>query len=151
MVSPWIGALGAFIAGSNTVSNMMFSYFQWSTAMEVWHNVDVAAQVVAAQAIGGAAGNMISVHNVVAACAVVGMMDKEGAVIQKTLVAMVYYVVQGGLISMAMVVSPVWWVGAIIWPVAFLGFWQKALANIVLINHAKSILDNGRKRLKCLW
>lgn len=83
MVSPWIGALGAFIAGSNTVSNMMFSYFQWSTAMEVWHNVDVAAQVVAAQAIGGAAGNMISVHNVVAACAVVGMMDKEGAVIQK--------------------------------------------------------------------
>lgn len=126
MVSPWIGALGAFIAGSNTVSNMMFSYFQWSTAMEVWHNVDVAAQVVAAQAIGGAAGNMISVHNVVAACAVVGMMDKEGAVIQKTLVAMVYYVVQGGLISMAMVVSPVWWVGAIIWPVAFFGFLAKS-------------------------
>src|SRR5690625_3717007 len=33
-ISPWVGALGAFIAGSNTVSNMMFSYFQFSTRSE---------------------------------------------------------------------------------------------------------------------
>src|SRR5699024_11815389 len=78
LVSPWIGAMGAFIAGSNTISNMMFSYFQWSTASQIGLSTDLAAQVVALQAIGGAAGNMISVHNVVAACAVVGLVNKEG-------------------------------------------------------------------------
>ena len=65
---------------------MMFSYFQWSTASQIGLNTDLAAQVVALQAIGGAAGNMISVHNVVAACAVVGLVNKEGYVIRKTLV-----------------------------------------------------------------
>ena len=33
--APWIGALGAFVAGSNTVSNLMFSLFQFSTAEQI--------------------------------------------------------------------------------------------------------------------
>lgn len=121
LVSPWIGAMGAFIAGSNTVSNMMFSYFQWSTASQIGLGSDLAAQVVALQAIGGAAGNMISVHNVVAACAVVGLINKEGYVIRKTLVAMIYYVVQAGFLGMAVIFgSIVWWTLAIAWPLSFL-------------------------------
>ncbi|UCF38462.1 MAG: L-lactate permease, partial [Acidobacteriota bacterium] len=64
--APWIGAFGAFIAGSNTVSNLMFSLFQFSTAQQVGA---IPSTVVAAQAVGGAAGNMITVHNVVAASA----------------------------------------------------------------------------------
>ncbi|MEK6219297.1 MAG: L-lactate permease [Psychrobacter cryohalolentis] len=122
LVSPWIGALGAFIAGSNTVSNMMFAYFQWSTASQIGLDVNLAAQVVALQAVGGAAGNMIAVHNVVAACAVVGLMDKEGYVIRKTLVAMAYYVIQAGLIGMGIIFGQMWWwILAIIWPIAFFG------------------------------
>ncbi len=122
LVSPWIGALGAFIAGSNTVSNMMFAYFQWSTASQIGLDVNLAAQVVALQAVGGAAGNMIAVHNVVAACAVVGLMDKEGYVIRKTLVAMTYYVIQAGLIGMGIIFGQMWWwILAIIWPIAFFG------------------------------
>ncbi|MDO5651667.1 MAG: L-lactate permease [Moraxella sp.] len=121
LVSPWIGALGAFMAGSNTVSNMMFAHFQWSAAAQIGMGASQAATVVALQAVGGAAGNMISVHNVVAACAVVGLMNKEGYVIRKTLVAMTYYVVQAGLIGMALLSSPMWWLGAIVWPVVFLG------------------------------
>lgn len=117
LVAPWIGALGAFIAGSNTVSNMMFSHFQWSTAMQIGLDGMEATKVVALQAVGGAAGNMISVHNVVAACAVVGMINKEGLIIRKTLVAMTYYVIQAGLIGMAIIFNPVWWIGAIVWPV----------------------------------
>lgn len=120
LVSPWIGALGAFIAGSNTVSNMMFAYFQWSTASQIGLDANLAAQVVALQAVGGAAGNMIAVHNVVAACAVVGLMDKEGYVIRKTLVAMTYYVIQAGLIGMGIIFGQMWWwILAIIWPIAF--------------------------------
>ncbi|MEK6200785.1 MAG: L-lactate permease, partial [Psychrobacter sp.] len=120
LVSPWIGAMGAFIAGSNTVSNMMFSYFQWSTASQIGLDSNLAAQVVALQAVGGAAGNMIAVHNVVAACAVVGLMDKEGYVIRKTLVAMTYYVIQAGFIGMAIIFGQLWWWAlAVIWPIAF--------------------------------
>src|SRR5690625_8052771 len=76
-ISPWVGSLGAFIAGSNTVSNMMFSYFQFSTAQHLAFTPDQSAIIVALQAVGGAAGNMICVHNVVAACAVVGIDRKS--------------------------------------------------------------------------
>ncbi len=121
LISPWIGALGAFIAGSNTISNMMFSHFQWSTATQIGLDGMGASKVVALQAIGGAAGNMISVHNVVAACAVVGMVNREGLIIRKTLIAMTYYIIQGGLIGMAIIMSTSWWIGAIIWPIVFFG------------------------------
>ncbi|MYF76683.1 MAG: L-lactate permease, partial [Acidobacteria bacterium] len=74
--APFIGGLGAFVAGSNTVSNMMFSLFQFGVGERL--AVD-PGWVVALQAVGGAAGNMICVHNVVAASAVVGLLGKEGA------------------------------------------------------------------------
>ncbi|WP_257154225.1 L-lactate permease [Paracoccus pantotrophus] len=35
MFAPLIRAMGAFVAGSNTVSNMMFSLFQFSTAEQI--------------------------------------------------------------------------------------------------------------------
>ena len=121
LVAPWIGALGAFIAGSNTVSNMMFAHFQFSTATQIGLDATGASKVVALQAVGGAAGNMISVHNVVAACAVVGMVNKEGLIIRKTLIAMTYYAIQAGLIGMAIVFNPMFWLGAVIWPILFFG------------------------------
>ena len=64
---------------------------------------------------------MISVHNVVAACAVVGMVNREGLIIRKTLIAMTYYCVQAGLIGMAIIFNPVWWAAAVIWPIVVLG------------------------------
>ena len=94
--SPWIGALGAFAAGSNTISNLMFSLFQFATAQEI--HVD-PAMVVAAQAVGGAAGNMITVHNVVAASATVGLLGREGALIRMTLIPMVYYCLMAGSLA----------------------------------------------------
>ncbi|MBU8905521.1 L-lactate permease [Desertibacillus haloalkaliphilus] len=92
-VAPAIGALGAFVAGSNTISNMMFSLFQFGVA----ENIGVAgATVVALQAVGGAAGNMICVHNVVAASAAAGLVGKEGNLIRKTLIPTTYYVFFAG-------------------------------------------------------
>ena len=85
-----IGALGAFIAGSNTFSNMMFSLFQFATAIKTGV---VPGIIVSLQAVGGAAGNMICVHNVVAASAVVGLLGKEGHLIRKTLIPMIYYLI----------------------------------------------------------
>ena len=97
MVSATIGALGAFIAGSNTVSNMMFSQFQFEAAMSL-HISPVV--VIAAQAVGAAAGNMIAIHNVVAASATVGLLGQEGATLRKTILPTMYYVVFTGIIAM---------------------------------------------------
>lgn len=119
--APTIGSLGAFIAGSNTVSNMMFAYFQWSTAGQIGLDMAMASKVVALQAIGGAAGNMIAVHNVVAASAVVGLIGKEGSIIRITLISLSYYIIQGGLLGMAVIYSsPIFWGLAILWPIAFI-------------------------------
>jgi len=94
--APWIGALGAFIAGSNTVSNLTFSLFQFATAQNIGAIPEV---VVAAQAVGGAAGNMITVHNIVAAAATVGLMGKEGLLIRMTIFPMTYYCLLTGALA----------------------------------------------------
>jgi lactate permease len=102
LFAPFIGGFGAFVAGSNTVSNMMFSLFQFGVGTRI--GVD-PLWVVALQAVGGAAGNVICVHNVVAASAVVGLVGQEGAVIRKTLIVFCYYALMAGCLGYAIV----WW------------------------------------------
>ena len=102
LFAPLIGGLGAFVAGSNTVSNMMFSLFQFGVAQRI--GVD-PTWVVALQAVGGAAGNVICVHNVVAASAVVGLTGREGAVIRKTLAPFAYYAFLPGALGYSIVWS----------------------------------------------
>ena len=121
--SPIIGALGAFIAGSNTVSNMMFSLFQFATAETIGLDANGAALVVALQAVGGAAGNMICVHNVVAASATVGLIGREGDLIRKALIPMTYYVLAAGALGMAIIyASMLWYVAWIAIAVLFIVF-----------------------------
>ena len=98
--APFIGGIGAAVAGSNTVSNMMFSLFQFDMGQRI--AVD-PTWIVALQAVGGAAGNMICVHNVVAASAVVGLLGKEGAVIRMTVLPFVYYALLPGAAGYAIV------------------------------------------------
>jgi lactate permease len=94
IVSPFIGALGAFVAGSNTVSNMMFAQFQFNTGLGI--GAASPETVAALQAVGGAAGNMVAVHNVVAAAATVGLLGREGDLIRKTILPMTYYCLAAG-------------------------------------------------------
>ncbi|MGD8231946.1 L-lactate permease [Vibrio sp. TRT 1302] len=96
-LSATVGALGAFIAGSNTVSNMMFSQFQFEVAQTLTIS---SAVVVALQAVGAAAGNMIAIHNVVAASATVGLLGREGATLRKTILPTIYYLVVTGIIGL---------------------------------------------------
>ncbi len=96
MVATFVGALGAFAAGSNTISNIMFAEFQFATA----EGIGVAtAPVVAAQAVGGAAGNMLTVHNVVAAAATVGLVGREGDLMRKVAIPCLYYLFAAGVMS----------------------------------------------------
>ncbi|MCS7469463.1 L-lactate permease [Stieleria sp. ICT_E10.1] len=96
LLSPLVGGLGAFVAGSNTISNMMFSLFQFQVGQNIGAD---PIWIVALQAVGGAAGNTICVHNVVAACAVVGLVGREGDIIRITAMVFLYYVVVAGIIG----------------------------------------------------
>ncbi|MBA4502619.1 L-lactate permease [Marinobacterium marinum] len=97
LFAPMTGALGAFLAGSNTVSNMMFSQFQFGVASNLGLST---ALVVAGQAVGAAAGNMIAIHNVVAASATVGLLGREGATLRRTIWPTLYYVLLSGIITL---------------------------------------------------
>ncbi len=95
--APMTGALGAFIAGSNTVSNLMFSAFQYGVAERLAMST---VMIVALQAVGAAAGNMIAIHNVVAASATVGLLGKEGATLRKTILPTIYYLLVIGILGL---------------------------------------------------
>ena len=95
--APSVGALGAFIAGSNTVSNLMMAQFQFDTAQLIGVS---GAMLVAAQAVGAAAGNMIAIHNVVAASATVGLLGREGQVLRMTILPTIYYLIMAGLLTL---------------------------------------------------
>ncbi len=95
--APSVGALGAFIAGSNTVSNLMFSLFQFGVAERLLMSPTI---IVALQAVGAAAGNMIAIHNIVAASATVGLLGQEGNVLRKTIIPTLYYVIFVGIMGL---------------------------------------------------
>lgn len=94
--APVVGALGAFIAGSNTVSNLMLAQFQFDAAQLIGVS---SALLVAVQAVGAAAGNMIAIHNVVAASATVGLLGREGEIIRMTIIPTLYYLTVTGMIA----------------------------------------------------
>ncbi|MCA9036152.1 MAG: L-lactate permease [Planctomycetaceae bacterium] len=96
LFSPFIGGFGAAVAGSNTVSNMMLSLFQFDVGLRLQFD---PLWIVALQAVGGAAGNTICVHNVVAASAVGGLSGQEGTIIRRTLPLFIYYAGVVGVIG----------------------------------------------------
>ncbi|MGD8498436.1 MAG: L-lactate permease [Chromatiales bacterium] len=97
LFAPAVGGLGAFIAGSNTVSNLMLSDFQYNVAGALGLST---AMMVSLQAVGAAAGNMIAIHNVVAASATVGLLGREGVTLRKTILPTLYYFILAGILGL---------------------------------------------------
>lgn len=95
-MASFVGGLGAFITGSNTVSDMLFGMFQWDISGQLGLSRTV---IVAAQAVGGAMGNMICIHNIVAVCTVVGLLNREGDILRKTFWPFVLYGIVVGIIA----------------------------------------------------
>lgn len=87
--APLLGALGAFIAGSVTVSNLTLAAVQEGIAVTAHLPVVL---IVALQTLGAVAGNAIAIHNVVAVCAVTGLSGHEGSVIRRVLPIALLYV-----------------------------------------------------------
>nr|WP_283102309.1 L-lactate permease [Haloplanus sp. XH21] len=96
-VAALIGALGAAMAGSNTVSNITFGGFQFEAAQQLGLPTQI---IVGAQAVGGAIGNLVAVHNIVAAVATVGLVGSEGRVMRYNLIPLLYYSIAVGVLAM---------------------------------------------------
>jgi lactate permease len=86
--APFIGAFGALITGSNTVSNMLFGILQYSVAdrLNISHII-----ILSLQNVGGAFGVLICVFKIIAASATVGLDGKEGLLIRRTAIPMIIY------------------------------------------------------------
>ncbi|NJK89237.1 MAG: L-lactate permease [Myxococcales bacterium] len=98
LAAPWVGALGSFIAGSATFSNMLFALLQLELATDLGYS---PVSILALQTIGAAAGNMTCIHNVVAACAIAGILGSEGTVIRRTAIPMTLYLILAGFLGAA--------------------------------------------------
>jgi lactate permease len=98
--APFVGALGTFVTGSATASNILFTDFQEAAAKEL--NLP-PAPLLGAQGFGAAVGNIICPHNIIAGGATVGLKGQEGQVLLRTLPACLIYAIAGGLVALFLV------------------------------------------------
>jgi lactate permease len=95
--APFVGALGTFVTGSATASNILFTDFQAATA----RNLELPVlTLLGAQGFGAAVGNIICPHNIIAAGATVDLAGQEGRVLRKTLGVALLYALLGGLLAL---------------------------------------------------
>jgi lactate permease len=95
-VAPYIGVLGAFVSGSNTVSNTLFAALQFDTANLLALS---PVLVVSLQSVGGAIGNMTCINNVIAVCTTTGVKGEEGTIILRNMLPTVLYCTLATLIA----------------------------------------------------
>ncbi len=95
LVAPAVGALGSFVTGSATASNVLFTTLQAQTAQALGI---APVSMVAAQGFGAAIGNIVCPHNVVAGAATVGLAGREGEVLRRTAGPCLLYLAAGGLL-----------------------------------------------------
>ena len=96
MFSSYLGAVGSFFSGSNTVSNLTFGAVQYSVANTTGLSVPL---ILALQSVGGAMGNMVCINNIIAVCSVLGIDKAEGKIMKITVVPMMVYGVIAALVA----------------------------------------------------
>jgi lactate permease len=95
VASPYIGALGAFMTGSNTNSNVIFGPFQRDAARLLGLSPLI---ILAAQTAGGALGSMFAPAKVIVGASTAGLGGKEGPVVRKLIT---FGVILVGLVGLA--------------------------------------------------
>jgi len=83
LIAPWIGALGAFMTGSNTNSNVVFGALQMRTAQLLGYSLAI---ILAAQTAGAALASIMAPTKVVVGASTAGMAGREGEVMRKLLI-----------------------------------------------------------------
>ena len=98
--APFVGAFGGFLTGSVTISNIMFGNFLTTASFALGI---ASAKILALALVGGAAGNMIGLADILAAESVVGLKNKERAVLKGVIIPCLIYVALAGIIGMIIV------------------------------------------------
>jgi lactate permease len=94
----FIGAFGAFLAGSATVSNLLFGGMQAVAAEAIGFSV---SWILALQLVGAGVGNMIALSNVLAVQAAVGVEGREPELLIRLLPPCLLYLVLASLAGAA--------------------------------------------------
>jgi lactate permease len=92
--APLLGALGAFFAGSATVSNLTFAGIQDSIARTLGFD---RTSILALQSVGAAMGNMVAISNIVAVSSILGLDNKDGFVLKRTVIPLIAYGLIAGI------------------------------------------------------
>lgn len=92
----YLGAVGVFFAGSNTVSNLTFAGIQESIAQNLGLS---KTTILALQSVGGAMGNMVCINNIVAVCSLLGLADVEGRILKRTVIPLLVYGLIAGVVG----------------------------------------------------
>lgn len=96
-LAAYLGALGSFFAGSCTISNLTFGPIQDSIATQMGLE---RTTILALQSVGGAMGNMVAIHNIVAVCSVLGLGNAEGKILKQTVGPMLLYGLVATLVTL---------------------------------------------------
>lgn len=94
-LAAYLGALGSFFAGSCTISNLTFGPIQDAIAAQRGFD---RTTLLALQSVGGAMGNMVAIHNIVAVCSVLGLRNVEGDILRRTVTPMLIYGLMAALV-----------------------------------------------------
>lgn len=95
--TPFIGAFGAFMTGSVTVSNIMFGHLFNIASINLGLNTSV---ILALGVVGAAAGNMIALADILTAEAVTGIKNGEVSVLKGVIVPCLVYLSLLGIIGL---------------------------------------------------
>ncbi len=79
LAAGWIGAMGAFMTGSNTNSNVLFAALQMRTAELLGYSVPI---ILAAQTAGAGLASVIAPAKLIVGASTAGMEGKEGEVMR---------------------------------------------------------------------
>ena len=90
VTSPLLAALGAFLAGSSTVSNLLFGHIQ--AALATTNGIAIST-ILAIQALGATGGNMLSLINISSVQALVGEKNKEKEILLAVLPFCLLYII----------------------------------------------------------
>jgi lactate permease len=96
LIAPIIGAIGTFVTGSDTSSNILFGPLQVEAAKSLGIN---PYWLAAANTGGATAGKMISPQSIAVATAATGLIGSEGKILNATVKFCIVYVIILGLIA----------------------------------------------------
>ena len=93
--APLIGAVGTFVTGSDTSSNILFAKLQANVAHQL--NYSNPNWLVAANTTGATGGKIISPQSIAIATAACDMQGRDGEILKAAIPYAVLYIAVGGL------------------------------------------------------